>query len=771
MLVFGGRSARLKTQNLGQGEYRVYGRRSGGRAMDSETIYTLIHERGQSWLAQADDGHLALLLPDPGLPKVPAPFDVGHAVLSPLEGNADIDSIRWLAYRWGEGQTLAERLSLGPLDGAEAVQMVARLLEGVIHTGLLGYAMAPLRVEHVLLKPDGGIQLAGVLPQGAISEPLLPGVAELLFHALSGQPAARDGRGAFPLLSSLVPEIDPHLEAIVAGAMAQPGYPVFRYPLDLRTALLTYLDGLCESTAGGEEEEMAPLAQLLHRMENTDDYPALSRAVGAINHIAEADTEKLQALSSVILRDFSLTNKVLRLANSASHGQFNGGASTISRAVMVLGFNTVKSLALALVLIEHLSNREHAEALKEVVARAFFTSLISRKLAEKCGYRDLEEARVAGMFHLLGKMLTVFYFHDESQEIDRLVAEGEREELATQRQIGMSYAELGMGVAKSWNLPDKLVSSLASESGKPRTPRQDSDWLRLFSNTAAGLMEATLAVEEPTRFKGFLRVRDQFGDALRVSERDLRVAVNDAIQETLHEAAVFGLDAQGNGALSRLRQLAGLPALTVSPPEMEESAVESAASPQVSELPPMIDVLKPDIKDRPLVIDALANCIQEVAETLIGEFRLNDLLRIILETLYRSLGAQRALIATRSVQRNAIVGRFGFGEDIDQFLPRFILTLDDSADVFRVSLAKNADMLIEDIDSAGIQERIPAWFRQIGAGQTFLLMPVVIDRKIVGVFYADSAQAGSLMLGPKELSLCKTLRNQAILAIRQKTPA
>ncbi|WP_179958237.1 HDOD domain-containing protein [Chitinimonas arctica] len=746
--------------------------------MAEETIYTLVAEAGRTWLAQAEDGHWALLVPDPGLIATQLACDGGHAVLAPLEGDAEIDGTRWLAYRWGEGESLAERLAGGSMAKMEAVRLGLKLLDGAVHGRLVGHPLGPVSAERVLLDSDDMPRLAAILPRGEAGDDALRGMGALLFHMLTGSPPLRDPRGALPSLPGLVPDLDPRLESIVLGALGEPAAPKYEHLLELRAALIDYLAEL-EALDGPGEEDDSLGAQLLRRMEKTEDFPALSRAIGALNRITDGDTEKLQALATVILRDFSLTNKVLRLANSATYGQFGGSISTISRAVMVLGFGTVKSMAMSLVLIEHLTDHEQAGELKDEAARAFFASLVARQLAEKSGYRDLEEARVSGMFHLLGRLLTLFFFHREAQEINRLVDGGEPEDSAARRQLGVSYEELGMSVGQAWNLPGKLISSMAAETGKPRPPRHDGDWLRLFANAGNLLTRATLADGEPARFKGFLQVRDQFGEALRLSERELRVSVDDAARETLREAAIFGLEAQASGVLARLRSLAGLPTLAQQGGEAAAAAGLSSRTPAETAAQTATDPLAKtagaafvalETFDRPEVVDALASCVQDVTETLLDDFRLNDLLRMILETIYRSLGVNRALIATRSVQRNAIIGRFGFGEDIDAFLPRFALPLDDTADVFRVSLSNNVDVLIEDVDSLAIRDRIPHWFRQIGAGSTFLLMPIVIDKKIVGLFYADKAAGSSLRLGRKELSLCKTLRNQAILAIRQKTP-
>ena len=88
--------------------------------------------------------------------------------------------------------------------------------------------------------------------------------------------------------------------------------------------------------------------------------------------------------------------------------------------------------------------------------------------------------------------------------------------------------------------------------------------------------------------------------------------------------------------------------------------------------------------------------------------------------------------------------------------------------MFSVVLAKNVDVLVSDIDADSIRARIPDWFRTQGLGQTFVLLPLVIEGKAIGLFYGDKPQAGELAIDPREMNLLKTLRNQAVLALRQK---
>jgi hypothetical protein len=94
--------------------------------------------------------------------------------------------------------------------------------------------------------------------------------------------------------------------------------------------------------------------------------------------------------------------------------------------------------------------------------------------------------------------------------------------------------------------------------------------------------------------------------------------------------------------------------------------------------------------------------------------------------------------------------------------------LGHAQDVFQLALEKNVDLFIADTRADNIASRIPAWYREKINAQTFLLLPLVVNKKVIGLFYADRDSAGELTIEPEHLRLLKTLRNQAVLAIRQK---
>ena len=110
----------------------------------------------------------------------------------------------------------------------------------------------------------------------------------------------------------------------------------------------------------------------------------------------------------------------------------------------------------------------------------------------------------------------------------------------------------------------------------------------------------------------------------------------------------------------------------------------------------------------------------------------------------------------------------GLGEGIEEMIPRFRFNLTFEPDVFHLAIEKGADIVIEDVRAESIATKIPVWYRELVDAQSFILLPVVINKKTIGLFYADMQQANSLKLSERQLSLLRTLRNQAVLAIKQK---
>jgi len=141
------------------------------------------------------------------------------------------------------------------------------------------------------------------------------------------------------------------------------------------------------------------------------------------------------------------------------------------------------------------------------------------------------------------------------------------------------------------------------------------------------------------------------------------------------------------------------------------------------------------------------------------------------------MGFNRTLFLVHDAKTRQIAARFGFGADADTILPKFRFALeahgnskaaDSFNDVFQLAMHTGTDLQIEDISAANIIEKIPKWYRQLIPTKSFLLLPVMVNGKPVALFYGDTIEANAMQVTSRQLSLLRTLRNQAVLAIKQK---
>jgi hypothetical protein len=79
---------------------------------------------------------------------------------------------------------------------------------------------------------------------------------------------------------------------------------------------------------------------------------------------------------------------------------------------------------------------------------------------------------------------------------------------------------------------------------------------------------------------------------------------------------------------------------------------------------------------------------------------------------------------------------------------------------------KATDTLISDASADNVRTRLPAWLQREADARSFVLLPLTMKSAPFALIYADCATAGGIVLGDRELSLLRTLRNQAVMAFK-----
>jgi len=508
--------------------------------------------------------------------------------------------------------------------------------------------------------------------------------------------------------------------------------------------------------------EQNALQFLLHGGSDSE-FPALSSTISEINKIVASESESAGKLTKTILQDVALTNRLLKLVNTVSYGQFGGKINTISKAVVILGFETVRNVAMTLILLEFLQNKSQAATLKDEVIASFFAGLVASKLSVGRNVRDSEEAMICAMFQNLGKLLATFYFYGECQEIEQLVAQGMAENKASHQVLGISYNDLGQEIAKHWNFPDRLLVGMQALTGERiKKPYNELDHLNITVNLANELcrIAATSSIADRDTVLKLLATR--YSPGIAIDEQQLSHALDQGLEEISVRASILNLPTAQSPLLMTISQWNGHAAEPLAPPEKDDGMLGITQLDKAAEAISGADAVKHDPES------ILSAGIQDVTNTLVIDFNLNDILQMVLESMYRGMSFNRVLIFVRDGKTNTMRARFGFGNEVDRLMPKLHFPIQFEPDVFHVAMEKGVDIVIEDVAAENITSKIPAWYRSAVHSQCFLLLPVMINGKAIGLFYADMEKANTLQVSQRQLSLLRTLRNQAVLAIRQK---
>jgi HD-like signal output (HDOD) protein len=536
-----------------------------------------------------------------------------------------------------------------------------------------------------------------------------------------------------------------------------------------------------DATAGEGDDEQPAQARdrLLQKISAEADLPALGGSVSRVVQMTSSDDEAVRNLAHFILSDVALTQKILRISNTVSYRTASGNpVTTVSKAIFMLGFDTVKTSALAMMLVDGMAGK-HAQSVRNELAQALCASIIGREMARRSQFKDAEEAAIAALFKNIGRLLVAAHDHRLYTRIIKLVEGGSHTPAqASTEVLGCSFDLLGESVLREWNIPETIVQALSAPPGgvlKPAKGRQE--WLQqvaAFSAAAARLVPAT---SDPAQEPASRAVLTRFGGALGLDQKKFGQLFESVAQETRMLARNMDLGlSQDDSARQDASVVAPAAALA------SQSTNDAQGAEFESELPN--ELLLDLVGDaQPLLIkerhasgkpvnarDLLLAGLQDATEMMSsGRCKVNELLLLVLETLYNSLGFRFATVCLKDVQKQQFRARVSIGEDNVARQAGFIFPEASARDLFHLALKNDADLMISDARSPKIRDLLPAWHRTLlPDARSFIVLPLVVQQRQIGLFYADRAQDAPEGVPPDETALIKTLKGQVLTALNSR---
>ncbi len=202
-----------------------------------------------------------------------------------------------------------------------------------------------------------------------------------------------------------------------------------------------------------DEKKQKEFRRALHDVKSLPTLPAV---VAKLTRMAEDPETTSEQMGRVLAKDHIMAAKLLKLVNSSFYG-FPQKISSLTSAIILLGFNVIKSLIISSSIFELMEQQD-----LELWEHSLGCAVVCNVLAKRLGISDPEEISTAGLIHDIGKVSIKMELPEKYKNIGSLSAKEEVSRYkAEQAVLGLNHAEAGGWLARSWNLPEKLREPVA----------------------------------------------------------------------------------------------------------------------------------------------------------------------------------------------------------------------------------------------------------------------------------------------------------------------
>lgn len=452
--------------------------------------------------------------------------------------------------------------------------------------------------------------------------------------------------------------------------------------------------------------------------------PAFAHTAHAIAGQVQDENSSTSHLAREILQDPTMTARVLKMSNNVFHNPAQNKISTVSRAIVVLGFATVRRICMSIAFIDSLLKNKPKDNMMKALARSFHAATHAHMLADKRGDKNPEEVYIATLLYHLGNLVFWCFADDFDPDLherlhNALTGSDTDSSDIEQRILGFSLKELSAALNREWQLSNLLEFALDNKLSKDKRlgnltmgyELADTIQLGWDSPEVKKLIKRTAELLYMPQHKAEALIKENTEQACRTLSSLGAGRVNHLIprppQPTISEAGVIQPDTQ-----------------------LPETKQATEQQPETGKL----NIQQEQNGDMQLQLTIL----REISEHLEEGSNINLLLEMVLEGIHRGIGMDRTLFALLSPDRTWLRTKLALGRDRDLINKQFSFRMDQPGQI-RNLITQQRSMLVDPSQ--------PPWDARLSAdpigelckGQIFFISPIIVNRKIIGVFYADRA--------------------------------
>jgi HD-like signal output (HDOD) protein len=448
------------------------------------------------------------------------------------------------------------------------------------------------------------------------------------------------------------------------------------------------------------------------------DMPIFSQTAHKISVISAMTQSHAAELANAILQDALLTTRILKMANSAFYvrgrqGSAGNSVNTVTRAVMVLGFDTIRAICQTKAVVEDLLKGIQRECLTQKMACSFHAAAQARWLAVQTQDESPEEIFIATFLYLLGEM-AFWCFADEASagELEKMRTASETDQdRAVEDILGFHFGQLTLALNKEWRLGALLLEALEQKnSANPRLKK--IFWGHQLARAARKGWNSAEAV----------RLIDQAADSLTLPRAQVVRMVQENAREAIQTAVSYGAAQAG-----RLIPVPPAPAGSIGlDGSAEADLVDEGA-----------DHGGPDPALQLKILHDLST------QMLDKKPDYSVFISLVLEGIFRAVGLDRVLFALCTPDRSRLEIKFQLGwSETEAARPPIFEPIPLANNLFAAVLGEKQPRWFKSPSETGENGlgNDPAT-RWIGA-HPFFIMPIVVYGKSLGLIYADRQRSG-----------------------------
>ena len=210
-------------------------------------------------------------------------------------------------------------------------------------------------------------------------------------------------------------------------------------------------------------ENIKDKANNIRLLSSIRNLPSVPSIVFEVSKLLGYPNTSASDLGKVIGKDQGLVARILTVANSPLYG-LPRRVSTVEFAIVILGFDHIKNIVMALSMIEAFKGNEKGNwDDKSYWNHTLFTATASKGIADELGYTKSGEVFTAALLHDLGISIIQRYFNKEFNSICNLVDTQQMRFLKAEEQVlGLTHQDIGKFLIDKWNLPETLGEAVAN---------------------------------------------------------------------------------------------------------------------------------------------------------------------------------------------------------------------------------------------------------------------------------------------------------------------